>query len=173
MKKQSLIQMKPQDIVVICKLSITKDVGDLNQTSLSRSLYLSQSEISSSLTRSNFSGLLSSDKRSVNKNKLFDFIQFGLQVVFPVQPGEMTRGTLTAHSAPPLSGDIVGTQSYVWPYAKGLDRGLSITPLYHTIPQAILLDAQLYEILALLDAIRVGRVREKQLALKYLKQLLF
>jgi hypothetical protein len=169
MTKQSLIQLKPQDIVVTCKLIISKDISDLNQIKLSQSLYLSQSEISSSLTRSAYSGLVSSDKRSVNRTKFFDFIQFGLQVVFPVQPGEMARGTLTAHSAPPLANDIVGTQSYVWPYAKGLDRGLSITPLYHTIPQAIVLDPQLYEILALLDAIRVGRVREKQLALKYLK----
>lgn len=173
MTKTMLVQLKPQDIVVICKLIISEDVNDLNQIKLSQSLYLSQSEISSSLTRSTYSGLLSSDKRSVNRNKFFDFIEYGLQVVFPVQPGEMTRGTLTAHSAPPLAHDIVGTQLYVWPYAKGQDKGLSIAPLYHTIPQAILLDAQLYEILSLLDAIRVGRSREKQLALRYLKQYLF
>jgi hypothetical protein len=48
-------------------------------------------------------------------------------------------------------------------------RGHSILPLYPSVVLAVEQDPQLYEQLALLDAIRVGRAREKNLALELLK----
>ena len=80
------------------------------------------------------------------------------------------RGIPTGHSAPPLKEEIISEQDYVWPYPKGDARGQSVLPLYYTVPQAIDLDKNLYEILALIDALRVGRVREKNMALELLKQ---
>ncbi len=162
-------QMKPQDLVVLAKLVVIGDLG-ITQVSLAQTLYLSQSEISASLGRSAYAGLLYSDRRDVNRKLLFDFIQYGLRVVFPQHPGNIVRGTLTSHSAPPLVTSIDSEQDYVWPYSKGLARGQSIAPLYPTVPQAILLDEQLYEMLALFDAIRVGRVRKKNLALEHLEK---
>lgn len=53
--------------------------------------------------------------------------------------------------------------------AKGHVRGQSVLPLYYTVPQAIDVDKQLYEMLALIDALRVGRAREKNLALEMLR----
>lgn len=161
--------MKPQDLVVLAKLVVIGDVG-FTQVSLAQTLYLSQSEISNSLVRSAYAGLLIHDRKDVNRKVFFEFIQYGLGVVFPQHPGNIVRGTLTAHSAPPLASSIVSKQDYVWPYSKGLARGQSIIPLYPTIPQAVLLDQQLYEILALFDAIRVGRIREKNLALEHLEK---
>jgi len=168
MSSSSLQQMKPQDLVVLAKLVVLGDVG-FTQVSLAQTLYLSQSEISISLARSAYAGLLINDRKDVNRKLFFDFIQYGLGVVFPQKPGPMVRGTLTAHSAPPLSKDIASNEPYVWPYAKGTSLGQSISPLYPTVPQAVMLDSKLYEILALFDAIRVGRTREKKLALAYLK----
>lgn len=164
----NLVQMKPQDLVVLAKLITIGDSG-FTQVSLAQTLYLSQSEISTSLARSSYAGLLSNDRKDVNRTLFFDFIKYGLGVVFPQHPGSIIRGTLTAHSAAPLSGDILSEQHYVWPYSKGLARGQSIIPLYPTVPQAVLLDERLYEILALFDAVRVGRTREKNLALEYLE----
>ena len=46
-----------------------------------------------------------------------------------------------------------------------------ITPLYPKVPQAAREDAQLYELLALTDALRVGRPRERQLASDLLKEM--
>lgn len=170
MSSSSLQQMKPQDLVVLAKLVVIGDVG-FTQISLAQTLYLSQSEISNCLVRSAYAGLLINDKKDVNKKLFFDFIQYGLGVVFPQHPGNIVRGTLTAHSAPPLASSILSEQDYVWPYAKGLARGQSIIPLYPTVPKAALLDEQLYEMLALFDSIRVGRIREKKLALEHLEQL--
>lgn len=161
--------MKPQDLVVLAKLIVLGDCG-YTQISLAQALYISQSEISNSLSRSAYSGLLGNSDKEVNRKLFFDFIQYGLSVVFPQHPGAVVRGTPTAHSASPLSSHILSEENYVWPYAKGLARGQSITPLYPTVPQAVLLDAELYEMLALFDAIRVGRSREKNLALEHLEK---
>lgn len=169
MNKGSLQQMKPQDVVVLAKL-IAIDNTDYIQMVLAEMLYMSQSEISSSLSRSSYAGLLINKGKEVNRKLFFDFIKYGLAVVFPQHPGAIVRGTVTAHSAPPLDIEIVSEEKYVWPYAKGRARGQSITPLYPTVPKAVVLDSYLHELLALMDAVRVGRAREKNLALKLLEQ---
>src|SRR6056297_2826388 len=132
-------QMKPQDIVVLAKLIAYDDPG-YTQMGLSLSLEMSQSEISSSISRSTYAGLLMNKGKEVNRKLFFDFIKYGLAVVFPQHPGAIVRGTLTAHSAPPLDMEIVSEEKYVWPYAKGQSRGQSVTPLYPTVPKAIALD---------------------------------
>jgi hypothetical protein len=43
-------------------------------------------------------------------------------------------------------------------------RGHSIIPLYPSVPEAALKDEKLHELLALTDALRVGRAREKEIA---------
>ncbi|WP_148214307.1 hypothetical protein [Robiginitalea biformata] len=169
MKSSSIPQMKPQDIVVLAKLIVTGD-EDYTQMVLSETLHLSQSEISNSLARSVYSGLLINNGKQVNRQPFFDFIQFGLRVVFPQKPGPIVRGIPTAHSAPPLVDSILGASTYVWPYAKGRARGESIAPLYPTVPKATLLNGEFYEMLALIDAVRVGRNREKNLALEHLEK---
>lgn len=161
--------MKPQDLVILTKLIAIND-PDYTQMSLSQMLYMSQSEISSSISRSSYAGLLMNKGREVNRKLFFDFIKYGLAVVFPQHPGAIVRGTVTAHSAPPLDMEIVSEDNYVWPYAKGRARGQSIAPLYPTVPKAVILDNYLYELLALMDAVRVGRAREKNLALELLEQ---
>ena len=168
MKKSSLHQMKPQDIVVLAKL-IAYDDPSYTQMELSLSLEMSQSEISSSLKRSTYAGLLVNKGQDVERKLFFDFIQYGLSVVFPEHPGAIVRGTVTAHSAPPLDKEFLSDEKYVWPYAKGRDRGQSITPLYPTVPKAVIIDPNLHELLALLDAVRVGRAREKNRALEILE----
>ena len=52
----------------------------------------------------------------------------------------------------------------VWPAATGHVRGVAIEPLYETVVAAALADVKLYEILALIDGVRAGRARGRQLA---------
>jgi hypothetical protein len=56
----------------------------------------------------------------------------------------------------------------VWPYAEGPLRGIAFSPLYKNVPQAALRDSKLYELLALVDAIREGRAREREIAIREL-----
>ena len=77
---------------------------------------------------------------------------------------------LTAHSAEPLNQIINSNEKYVWPYAKGSERGQAIEPLYSTVVEATSNDKELYELLTMVDAIRVGRIREKEIAKKELEK---
>jgi hypothetical protein len=75
----------------------------------------------------------------------------------------------TAHSAEPLNTVFLSDESYVWPWAKGNVRGHGIVPLYSSVPAAAGEDVNLYELLALVDALRIGRARERDLAINKLK----
>ena len=52
----------------------------------------------------------------------------------------------------------------VWPWHEGNTRGVGFEPLYKSVPQAALRDSKLYQLLALVDAIRDGRARERKFA---------
>jgi len=56
----------------------------------------------------------------------------------------------------------------VWPYVEGKVRGISLAPLYKGAPKAALRDPRFYGVLALCDAIRGGRTRERNLAIELL-----
>ena len=69
-----------------------------------------------------------------------------------------------------LNKIIVSEEAYVWPSAKGSVRGSAIVPLYDNVVKAVERDPILYELLALVDALRVGRVREKKFAIEELNR---
>lgn len=165
--KQQIIS--PHDIVILLKIS-TYGQNTWQQMLLASELGISQSEISKSLNRSKYAGLLDSSGKKVMKLALMDFLQFGLPYAFPQRPGPIVRGVATAHSASPLKDHIQSTEHYVWPYGKGTVRGQSIIPLYPSVPEAALKDEKLHELLALVDALRVGRAREKVQAVIELKK---
>ncbi len=168
MKERQQI-MSPQDIVILLKI-VSYDKEPWFQKPLAEALGISQSEISKSLNRSKYAGLLAPNGKTVMRMALLEFLQFGLRYVFPIKPGAMMRGVPTSHSASPLKNEIQSSEAYVWPYGKGSVRGHSILPLYPSVPEAALNDKKLHELLALVDALRVGRAREKELAIKELKK---
>jgi hypothetical protein len=100
------------------------------------------------------------------------FIVNGAPFVYPAVRGEITIGIPTAHGAPPLNQLLVGNEEPlpVWPDANGLARGESLLPLYPRLPDATRSDPQLYELLALFDALRVGQARERALASEELEK---
>lgn len=161
--------MKPQDVVVLLKI-IAKNSDDWQQKNLADELSMSQSEISQSVNRSKYAGLMDGTAKKVMRLAFMDFLQFGLSVVFPQQAGPIVRGIPTAHSTSPLNELIVSTELYIWPYSKGNIKGHSIIPLFKSVPEAALKDSLLYELLALCDAIRIGRAREKEIAINELKK---
>jgi hypothetical protein len=95
-----------------------------------------------------------------------EFLVHGLKYTFPAERGEMTRGVPTSYAAEPLKKLIAAGNDPVpvWPYLEGTARGVSFSPLYKAVPIAALRDPALYELLALADALRDGRVRERKLA---------
>jgi hypothetical protein len=169
MNKKAIPSMRPQDVVVLLKL-LNQENQQWTQISLAKALFMSQSEISESLSRSKYARLLYDKGRKVARQSFFNFLRYGISYVFPQQPSEIVRGIPTAHSASPLKELIISNEHYVWPYAKGHIRGHSIQPLYCSVLQAIELDAKLYEMLALIDALRVGKAREQKSAIEILEK---
>lgn len=167
MKKHS--GMRPQDIAVLFKI-VSQNKPTWLIKDIAAELFISQSEVSESLHRSFIAGLISANKKMVMKQSLLEFLEHGLRFVFPQKPGALVAGIATSHSAQPLKNLISSQDNYVWPYAEGNMRGQSIEPLYSAAPKACLKDKKLYELLALTDALRVGRAREKTLAIKEIKK---
>jgi len=114
--------------------------------------------------------LISPDMRKVQKNALLKFIDNGIGFVFPVEIGAIVRWLATAHSAPILQEFFVSKTVYVWPDPHGNSKGEAISPLYPNQVKAALLDENLYQMLSLLDAIRIGKPRECEKALELFKQ---
>lgn len=166
MKKNQ--QMKPQDIVLLLKI-ISINTDKWEQKPIAEALELSQSEVSESVARSKYAGLLNPKGKSVMKYGFLEFLEHGLAYVFPQKPGPIVRGIPTAHSAFPLNNIIQSNEFYVWPYGKGTQKGHAIEPLYKSVPKAVLKDEKLHTLLALVDAIRVGRAREKEIAITELR----
>lgn len=167
---RALQGVKPQDMLVLLKLCLWRD-REWRHVDLAAALGLSQSEVSFALERCRLSGFIDSAKKRVLRSALMEFLEHGLKYVYPVQPGALCRGVPTAHSALPLSKRIVSdvNDQYVWPWADGNVRGQAISPLYESAPLAAGKDPQLHELLALVDALRVGRARERALALEELE----
>lgn len=165
--------MRPHDIAVLLKIVSLETSNWLNKD-LAASLQISPSEISESLGRSVTARLIDQSKKHVHPAALHEFLVHGLKYVFPVVPGALVRGIPTAHSAKPVSEYLVsGDVSYVMPSAKGQVKGQAIEPLYKNLPGIVTHNTRFYELIALADALRVGRAREIKIADEALQKYLF
>lgn len=161
-------RLKPQDVVLLLKLLLEAEPRRL--VDIAGELGISQSEVSMGIRRLQAAHLLDQGGRSLYRRAAFEFLVYGLKYVFPATVGAIKRGVPTAHSTSPLANKIVAGQlAYVWPHDNGEVRGESILPLYPSVPDAALKDKRLHELLALVDAIRVGRAREQTMAISELK----
>lgn len=164
------MQLNPQDLIVALKLALQPG---LTFQKLADSLGLSVSAVHRSVTRAKASGLLLAD-RQPNRPAILEFVIHGVRYAFPPVRGGMTRGMPTAHAAPPLAALIVQDSDPVpvWPDPQGETRGASLKPLCRSAPRAARVDAKLYECLSLIDALRAGRARERNLAKEHLTRLI-
>src|ERR1700681_2556037 len=161
------MNLKPQDVVVALKLlgypsgrpPISVVAGDLG---------LSPSEVHGAIQRLRSSRLLHGPalKDKLNISGLEEFLVHGLKYAFPAEHGEVTRGIPTSYAAEPLKSEVSMSNDLppVWPWHEGNTRGVGFEPLYKSVPQAALRDSRLDQLLALVDAIRDGRARERKIA---------
>lgn len=164
------LALKPQDVVVLLKRLL---VGSTPATiaGMALDLGISASEVHAGLRRLRAAGLLRPDGE-VNRSAAEEFLVHAVKYAFPPQRGELTRGVVTAVAAPPLNAHIApgSDPPPVWPHLDGTTRGATLEPLYRAVPGAALRDPALHALLALVDAIRAGRARERRLAEEALRQ---
>lgn len=159
--------LRPQDVLVLTKL-LTYQGRRPPISQMGAELSISASEVHAALKRLALSHLVSPD---VDSNRplleaVEEFLVHGVKYAFPAKRGEVTRGLLTSYAAQPMSEHIDAGSELppIWPFPEGSHRGISLEPLYRTVPAAALRDSVLYELLALVDTLREGRVRERVIA---------
>lgn len=145
--------------------------GYTSHAQLSANLGMSSSEVHAGLKRLKQSRLVKSDGTPI-RSAAREVFRYGVPYFLPTVRGELTRGMPTAYAAPPLNAHIVqgSDPPPVWPDPEGSVRGQALVPLYRSVPFAAQQDPALYEWLALVDALRGGSTRERQLAGKLLDE---
>lgn len=159
--------LKPQDVVILIKLVVIgRDEWSYGR--MAGALWMSPSEVHAGVKRIIKARLASvqQDRITPNARNLEAFLVHGVPYVFVAELGEITRGIPTGYAGPVLSPffQASGDLPPVWPDPDGEVRGQAFSPLYKSVPQAAREDNKLYELLTLIDAIRGGRARERQLA---------
>lgn len=168
--------LKSQDCIILIKLLANPEM-EWSQRQLAKVLCISLAEINAGIKRLGEAGLLRKDK----DGKLFpnisaaeEFLISAIKFFFPGKLGEYTRGMPTAIGAPifrdkiPLGNDPIS----VWPDAVGEVRGVGLNPIHPSIPKSLREnpDQSFYDLLVLIDTIRLGRPRERNVAIKLLKE---
>lgn len=182
--------LKPQDIVLLLKLLANPKHLNWSQKQLAVHLCMSVSEVNAGLKRLTKSGLLSQSATqlwgvgSLGQTlpvKILPVIEsceelliYGVKYFFPGELGEYNRGIATSYAAPIFKKLIAPGEDPipVWPHAEGNQRGLTLEPLYPSVAKSITQypDQDFYDLLALVDAIRQGRTRERNIAIKILRE---
>lgn len=165
--------LKPQDLVVALKLFVLGS-EKLSYANLGKSLHLSAFEAHAAVQRLLAARLATDIDGRIRPviAALQSFIVRGAVYAYPPVRGVVTIGVPTAHAVAPLLGRSVGADALppVWPDADGTVRGEALLPMYPGAVRAALEDPQLYELLALFDALRIGQARERDLATRYLEE---
>lgn len=108
--------------------------------------------------------LVRPDTCAVHLGALLEFLLGGMPYGFPAEPGAGTRGVPTAHAARPLAAEFTNAEPVIWPAVHGDRRGAAVEPPYAAAPATARSNPPLYQSLTRVDALRVGRARERQRA---------
>lgn len=169
-----VVELKPQDLLVLFKVAAHPQ-RHWTYAELAKALSMSPSEAHASVKRAVVAGLAVSRGRgdwSPVRASLLEFARHGARYVWPTVPGPVKRGVPTSFGTEPLAGKIASApgEAPVWAFANGTAKGPSLSPIYRTAPQAALKDPALHRLLALQDALRAGRARERTLAAELLQK---
>ena len=164
--------LKPQDLLVLLKL-LAHGPAPWTYASLAASLRMSSSEVHAALKRAAHAGLYNAQERRPVRAALEEFVVHGVRYAFAPKRTGVVRGLPTAYAAPVLASRISVADddiAPVWADAHGERRGEGIEPLYPSAPVAAREDPRLYALLALVDALRIGRARERRIAEQLLRK---
>jgi len=170
--------LKALDVLVILAIASAPAAAESRTyAELAEAVGLSASETHQAVRRAVSAGLLLPGRTRMEKPRprvraLIEFLEHGVPHAFFAAPGRVARGIPTAHSASPLREQIQSGDELplVWPDPKGTVRGRALEPLHRSAPAAALRNPKLYELLALVDALRCGSARERTIASRELRE---
>lgn len=151
------------DVMVLIRLAARN--GPWTFRALGEELAMDPAALHRSVGRLREAKLLDED-RLVNRSNVEEFLVHALRFLIPGRLGPEARGVPTAWGAKPLRDHIATDSgpSPVWPDPAGRSRGPSVDPISEHAARITRDDPKLGEWLGLVDALRVGRARERKLA---------
>ncbi|MDQ4040436.1 MAG: hypothetical protein M3141_01645 [Actinomycetota bacterium] len=160
--------LKGQDVVVLLELASSETRWTVR--SLAEKLHYDVAGVQRATGRLDQAGLYDARRRRVNGSRAEEFLRHSVQYLFPARPSEESRGIPTAWAAAPLASHIAAPSELppIWPDARGEVRGLALEPLHRCVPAAAQNDPRLWELLALVDALRIGDARIRGVAAQLL-----
>jgi DNA-binding Lrp family transcriptional regulator len=163
------LALRPMDVPVALQLV---DSADSTYEQIGGMLGISQSTAHDSVRRLRAAGLVQAERLRPNRLALLEFLEHGVRYAFPAMLEAPAPGIPTAFSGPALADEIVADQPIVWPVASGTAFGPAISPLLPSVAELPERHPTLYRLLTLVDAVRVGRTRERSLAIDLLRSAL-
>lgn len=163
--------LKGQDVVVLLKL-LGSD-KPLPVRDLANQLGFDAAGTHRAMRRLDEAGLYSVERRRVYRAAAEEFLIHAAKFSFPARWASEVRGVPTSWAVEPLKAELAesGGLPPVWPYARGTVRGLGLEPLHAMVPKAALADHELWQRLALVDALRSNdNLRVSQLAERLLRK---
>lgn len=160
----------PVDIYVLLGLIAAPAEHRRTQAGLAHYLHLSGPTVSRSLRRLEEAALWNRGDGSVPRLAVAGLLEHGVRYFIPARIGALSRGVPTAHSSPPLASVLASEHALVWPEESGTTTGTAVSPLHDAAPRAAVEHPELHELLALVDSLRVGRARERKLAMEAIRE---
>lgn len=166
------MSLKPQDVCILLKI-VALERAPWSYSQLAYELGMSASEVHAGVKRATDASLMRLEDGwgTPAPDALEELLVHGLKYVFTPVRGGLTRGIPTSYAAPPLNRILAQPDEPppVWPDPEGEVRGYEFAPLYKSVPFAARRDARLYELLALVDAVRGGAPHESETAVRELR----
>lgn len=155
-------RLHPFDVVTALRL--LRPSGTLQH--IADELSVAPSQIHASLGRLVVAGLLRTEGRATNPRALGEFLLAGVRYAFPARRGALVDGVPTAYSAPPLAAQFDAVDVVVWtaPRHPRAVRGFGMTPLYPKASELVTSSPETYQLLTIVDALRIGEPKVRSLA---------
>jgi hypothetical protein len=166
--------LSSSDLLVLLKLAASDDAS-ASVRDLAGDLGISKSAVALSLKHLDDLELTKGEppNRCVNKLAARDLLENAARWIAPAKVGDWELGLPTAHSEPHLAARFRGdADPVVLPLPHGPLRGRAIPPLHPQAPAAAARDPRLHRLLAIVDALRIGRARDREIAASELRQCL-
>lgn len=161
--------LKPFDVVVLAWL--VADAPEAStQTRIAAGLGVAQSSVHRALAQLDASRLVLGGKPE--RRAFRELAVHAVRYVYPPVLGAPSRGIPTAHASPGLAPLLVAEQPLVWPLDGAPSFGPALEPLHPCVPKAAARSAGFHDLMGVVDALRVGRARERAAAEKRLDVLL-
>jgi DNA-binding transcriptional MocR family regulator len=164
--------IKGSDLLVLGGL-IAIDGDSWTYRSLADDLGVPHAVVQRALIRAGEAGLYSSERREVHLPNFEEFAVHALRYVAPGALGAIVPGVPAAWAAEPVAKAIRSSGDNlppVWPSARGTVRGQSLEPLHPAAIAAAERWPEVGRLLAILDSLRTGDLRVREVAGRLLSE---